>query len=124
MQPADVLPVHLAVRTEVTPEGHWLLRAAADRRSRDKTRGARQGKGYGSVTVPGTRNKRGKPKSALWHRFIRERVDGPIPPGRCVCHNDALCTRKDCGAPDHTRVDTYASNNRDGARKRAARQAG
>lgn len=64
--------------------------------------GYRSPAGYGKIRVGG--------KGILAHRFAWELVNGPIPPGMCVCHR---CDNPPCCNVAHLWLGTQADNNAD-----------
>lgn len=70
--------------------------------------GARNNKGYGSIGISHQR-------SALVHRFVYERMVGPIPDGLTIDH---LCMNKRCVNVQHMEVVTRAENSRRAAAAR------
>lgn len=60
------------------------------------------GNGYGEIKAHGV--------NTLLHRFVYERLIGPIPNGAYVCHS---CDVKLCANPAHLWAGTAADNNRD-----------
>jgi hypothetical protein len=65
--------------------------------------GSRSHNGYGQFTI-----RVGKVVRA--HRWIREQIHGPIPPGLQVLHH---CDIRHCVRDEHTYVGTPADNSRD-----------
>ena len=84
-----LLPPNIQMKATRTPDcWHW--------------HGARNGRGYGSVT-------NGHGDSVLVHRRVWEITRGPIPVGLTIDH---LCMNKVCINPDHLEPVTRAENSR------------
>lgn len=54
-------------------------------------------------------------KLMLAHRWVWERVRGPIPPGKILCHK---CDNPTCVLPAHLYIGTHADNMRDMSRRK------
>jgi hypothetical protein len=63
--------------------------------------GAKNSRGYGSISVTG--------RGLLAHRYIFELAFGPIPEGMTLDH---MCERTSCVHPYHLNVETSADNTR------------
>jgi predicted DNA-binding protein (UPF0251 family) len=68
--------------------------------------GGKGGTGYGTVKVEG--------RMVLAHRIAFELVNGPIPPGKNVCHH---CDNPPCVRPDHLFTGSQSDNIKDAVRK-------
>ena len=78
-------------RVDTAASGCWLWRGAPSK------------KGYGTFA-------RTKHDRCLAHRYLWERDNGSLPPGRILLHR---CDVPNCVNPQHLRLGTRADNNRD-----------
>jgi len=71
--------------------------------------GPRNSKGYGKISVPGTRGQ------SYLHRVVYEIANGEIPPGMVVCHS---CDNPPCCNLEHLFLGTVDDNAADAVSKR------